>query len=134
MLNEENIPTNAYLANAWCHLNVLDELGADKAEALSAIAFTLFALAERVLESKEEKDSKVKIVKVPGDKLLLCRKLRLEQRKSLRKFAIECGMGNGDVSKIERGLMDPYPVQAIKMAYYLGYEGDPMDLFKEVED
>ena len=66
--------------------------------------------------------------------LTLMRKLRIEQGKSLRRVAKEVGMSHGDLSKIERGLMEPYLIQAYKIKCYLGYEGNAMDLFQEVPD
>lgn len=56
---------------------------------------------------------------------------RGEKQSDLARAAL---MAPGDVSMLVRGRMKPYPGQAAKMAAALDWEGDPMELFEEVEE
>lgn len=39
-----------------------------------------------------------------------------------------------DVSKLEKRVLDIHPRKAARLADALGWEGDPMELFEEIED
>ena len=45
----------------------------------------------------------------------------------------ESGVANSDICKAESGIYKLYPSQRAKLAKALGFEGDPDDLLKEVE-
>lgn len=48
-------------------------------------------------------------------------------------LAREAGMHVSSISQIESGRLSPYPGQVAKIAAALGWDGDPMELFEEVE-
>ena len=55
-------------------------------------------------------------------------KLGLSQAALARKI----GANQASLSRIESGKEPPYPLRAKRIAAALGWEGDPMELFKEV--
>lgn len=57
------------------------------------------------------------------------RKLGLSQAALARKI----GANPSSISRIEAGKEPPWPLRARRIADALGWEGDPMELFDEVE-
>ena len=53
---------------------------------------------------------------------------------SMAELARQCGANASSISRIERGLEPPYPLRAQRIAASLGWRGNPMDLFEEVDD
>ncbi len=65
--------------------------------------------------------------------MIRLKKIRLSQGRSQRSLMFETGLDAALISKAEtRGLV-LYPKQATKLAKALGYPGDPMELFEEVD-
>ncbi|MFR1323214.1 MAG: helix-turn-helix domain-containing protein [Adlercreutzia equolifaciens] len=63
--------------------------------------------------------------------------LVLERQKlglSQAALARATGANPSSISRIESGKEPPYPLRAQRIADALRWEGDPMDLFEEVED
>lgn len=61
----------------------------------------------------------------------------IERRKrgmSQAAIARATGANPSSISRIESGKEPPYPFRARRIADALGWEGDPMELFEEVED
>lgn len=61
----------------------------------------------------------------------------LERQKlgmSQAALARATGANPSSISRIESGKEPPYPLRARRIADALGWEGDPMALFEEVED
>ena len=61
----------------------------------------------------------------------------LERRKlgmSQAALARATGANPSSISRIEAGKEPPYPLRARRIADALGWKGDPMELFEEVED
>lgn len=52
---------------------------------------------------------------------------------SQRKLAKEAGLEAIELNKLERGRLHPYPKYRTAIAEALGWDGDPMELFEEVE-
>ena len=64
-------------------------------------------------------------------------RLTVERKKlglSMSKLARKADMHPSTVSLIERGRLAAYPSQILKLVCALGWNGDPADLFKEVEE
>lgn len=57
------------------------------------------------------------------------RKLGLSQAGLARKI----GANPSSISRIEAGKEPPYPLRARRIADAVGWKGDPMELFKEVD-
>lgn len=58
--------------------------------------------------------------------------LRREQRKTQRGLGCETGVSASYICNAERRGMVLYPTQAARLAKALGWSGDPMELFEEV--
>lgn len=52
---------------------------------------------------------------------------------SMAELARRCGANASSISRIEKGKEPPYPLRAQRIATSLGWKGDPMDLFEEVD-
>lgn len=65
------------------------------------------------------------------------KRIVFERRKcgfSQAEVARRIGANPSSVSRIESGKEPPYPMRAKRIADALGWEGDPMELFEEVEE
>lgn len=60
-------------------------------------------------------------------------KIREEQRLSKSALARKADMHVSSVCQIENGRLSAYPGQARKLAAALGWQGEPSELFEEVE-
>lgn len=58
--------------------------------------------------------------------------MRREQRKTQRRLGDESGVNASYICNAERRGMVLYPGQAARLAKALGWSGDPMELFEEV--
>lgn len=61
-------------------------------------------------------------------------KERKARKLSMSALAATAHMHVSSVSQIESGRLKPYPGQVRKICAALEWQGDPMDLFKEVEE
>lgn len=61
-------------------------------------------------------------------------KERKDARLSMSALARKADMHVSSISQIEAQRLRPYPGQVVKLVDALGWEGDPMELFEEVED
>lgn len=59
---------------------------------------------------------------------------RKEAHLSMSALARKADMHVSSISQIEAQRLKPYPGQITKLTNALGWKGDPMELFKEVED
>lgn len=59
--------------------------------------------------------------------------MRRNQRKSQRGLGLEAGVNASYICNAERRGMVLYPGQAARIAKALGWTGDPMELFEEVD-
>ena len=64
--------------------------------------------------------------------------LRIEQELKARglsqaKAARMCDVNESSMSRIVRGVEPPYPKRGQRIAEALGWEGDPAELFAEIE-
>lgn len=66
--------------------------------------------------------------------MLLVEIERKRQYKSQAQLAREAGINATSMCRIERGKEPAYPKRGARIAEALGWQGDPMDLFKEVAD
>ena len=56
-----------------------------------------------------------------------------ERGLSQAKLARMCDVNETSMSRIVRGLEPPYPKRGQRIADALGWEGDPAELFEEIE-
>lgn len=66
--------------------------------------------------------------------MLLLTRIRKEKGLSKSALARKAGMHPSSVCQIENKRLAAYPGQAAKLSSALGWQGDPADLFKEVEE
>ena len=60
--------------------------------------------------------------------------MRLNAGLSQRQLGEKSNVAAPDICKAEKGRLLLYPDQAQRIAAALGWQGDPMELFKEVKD
>lgn len=66
--------------------------------------------------------------------MLLLTKERASKGLTMSALARKAGMHPSSVSQIEKGHLIAYPGQVAKLSSALDWQGDPADLFKEVEE
>lgn len=66
--------------------------------------------------------------------MLLIKKVMYESRMTQAKLAHRADVNQTSLSRIVNGKEPAYPKRGKRIADALGWEGDPADLFKEVED
>ncbi len=71
-------------------------------------------------------------MKEAGTETVLKRELWLS-RTTQAELCRRTGINPPCMSRLVRGLEPPYPKRAKRIADALGWEGDPMELFEEVE-
>lgn len=60
--------------------------------------------------------------------------MRIRKGLTMRQLGIDSKVSASDICKAEKHGLRLYQAQAQRVAIALGWQGDPMDLFKEVSD
>lgn len=60
--------------------------------------------------------------------------MRIDRGLSMSALARKADMHVSSISQIESQHLKPYPGQLTKLVDALGWKGDPMELFEELED
>ena len=65
--------------------------------------------------------------------MLVIEQVLKEKGLSQAKAARMCDVNETSMSRIVRGIEPPYPKRSQRIAEALGFEGDPAELFQEIE-